>query len=369
EDEAALSGTLPEMHDLPRPEDFDSSVSERNRLRVEDLDFRSDLWQSGAPLGTTDEFEALIANLTQAVDPLSGNDKWKLAAVDAGKYGGAHREPWEQLVTLVRKVHEEAANAQETLVKYGPQLPEGVDPEELQRIATEILGHLEQGGKLGSFALLTHKAWNQFVDTAKVNRARPKQLEHFRALYTLAHLENLRRQLSARWDRQMAPLGAPPSSQMGEEVEKTLMQYCDAIEDCLHWHESTWLPLQQQLADLGFRWEKFLAEQPAVIGAEGELVRIGKAVTNALLPILDSRFNKLKLLQLEEEIRELKSRLKLASRAAKASKVIGHLLKAIQGEDCNAYRDAYERLLELKSRQADLDLRRALLTKLESATP
>jgi very-short-patch-repair endonuclease len=369
EDEAALSGTLPEMHDLPRPEDFDSSVSERNRLRVEDLDLRSDLWQSGAPLGTTDEFEALIANLNQAVDPLSGNDKWKLAAVYAGKYGGAHRQPWEQLVTLVRKVHEEAANAQETLVKYGPQLPEAADPEELQRIAREILGHLEQGGKLGSFALLTHKAWNQFIDLAKVNRAHPKQLEHFRALHTLSHLQNLRRQLSARWDRQMAPLGAPPSSQMGEEVEKTLMQYCDAIEDCLNWHESTWLPLQQQLVDLGFRWEKFLAEQPAVLGAEGELLRLGKAVAEALLLILNSRYQKLRLQQFEEEFRELKSRHKLASRNSRAAKILVHLQKAIHDEDCVAYRDAYEQLLELKSRQADLDLRRTLLSKLESAAP
>src|SRR5215471_8928088 len=360
EDEAALSGPLPEMHDLPRPEDFDSSVSERNRLRMEDLGFRSDLWQLGAPLGTTDEFEALIANLTQAVEPLSGSDKWKLAAVYAGKYGGAHRQPWEQLVTLVHKAHEEAANAQETLVKYGPQVPEAADPEELQRIATEILGHLEQGGKLGSFALLTHKAWSQFVDTAKVNRSRPRTLEHFRALYTDAHLENLRRQLSARWDRQMVPLGTPPSLQMGEEVEKTLMQYCDAIEDCLNWHESTWLPLQQQLADLGFRWEKFLAEQPAVLGAEGELLRLGKAVSDALLPILHSRYQKLRLQQLEEEFRELKSRHKLASRNSRAAKILVHLQKSIHEEDCAAYRDAYDQLLELKSRQADLDLRRAL---------
>src|SRR5947207_15316840 len=98
EDEAALSGPLPEMQDLPRPEDFDAFVSERNRLGMEDLDFRSELWESGAPEGTTEEFEALIANLTQAVAPLCGNDKWKLAAVYAGKYGGAHRQPWEQLV-------------------------------------------------------------------------------------------------------------------------------------------------------------------------------------------------------------------------------------------------------------------------------
>ena len=369
EDEAALSGQLPEMHDLPRVEDFEASVSERNRLDMEDLDFRSDLWQSGAPQNPTEEFEALISNLTQAVEPLSGNEKWKLAAVYAGKYGGAHRQPWEQLVALVRKVHQEAANAQETLVKYGPQLPEATDPEELLRIATEILGHLEQGGKLGSFALLTHKAWNQFIDSAKVNRGRPRLLEHFRALHTLAGLANLRRELSARWNRQMAALGAPPSAQMGEEIEKTLMQYCDAMEDCLSWHECTWLPLQQQLEDLGFRWEKFLAEQPAVMGAEGELLRLGKAVSDALLPILDSRHKKLRLLQLEEEFRELKARHKLASRNSRAAKILVHLQKAIQEQDCGAYREAYDLLLELKSRQADLDHRRALLGKLESAAP
>jgi very-short-patch-repair endonuclease len=369
EDEAALSGSLPEMHDLPRPEDFESSVSERNRLSMEDLDFRSDLWQSGAPQGTPEELEALIANLTQAVEPLSGNEKWKLAAVYAGKYGGAHREPWDQLVSLVRKVHQEAANAQESLVKYGPQLPEAADLEDQQRIAGEILAHLEQGGKLGSFTLLTHKSWNQFIESAKVNHSRPRLREHFRALDKLAHLRNLRRELSMRWDRQVVSLGAPGSTHMGEEVEKTLMQFCDSIKDCLSWHECTWLPLQQQLADLGLRWEKFLAEQPAVIGAEGELIRLGKAVTDALLPVLDSHFQKLRLLQLEEECRELKNRHKLASRSSRVSKVIVHLHKSIHDEDCGAYRDAYDRLLELKSRQADLDLRRALLSKLESAAP
>jgi very-short-patch-repair endonuclease len=41
----------------------------------------------------------------------------------------------------------------------------------------------------------------------------------------------------------------------------------------------------------------------------------------------------------------------------------------VSDEDSGDYRDAYDRLLELKSRQADLDLRRALLTKLESAAP
>src|SRR5713101_6134667 len=369
EDEAELSGHLPELHDLPRPEDFEASVSERNRLGMADLDLRSDLWQSGAPQGSPEELESLAANLTQAVEPLSGKEKWKLGAVYAGKYGGAHRRPWDELVSIVRLVHREAANAQESFLKYGPQLSREHPLEDQERLAGEILAHLENGGKLGSFTLLTHKAWSHFIEVTKVKNARPRLREHFQALRQLSRLMNQRQELAGRWDRQVAALGTLPSSEMVEEVEKTLMQFCDSIENCLGWHEHTWLPLQLQLEDLGFRWEKFLAEQPPVVGADGELVRVGRAVKGSLLPILDSRYKKMKLLQLEEEIRDLKNRLKFAARLAKSSKVISKLLAAVKDEDSNDYREAYERLLELKSRQADLDLRRALLAKLESAAP
>ena len=369
DDENELSGHLPELHDLPSPEDFEASLSERNRLGMEDLDLRSDLWQSGTSQQSPEELETLAANLAQAVEPLSGKEKWKLTAVYAGKYGDVYRQPWDQLVSNVRLVHREAANAQESVVKYGPQLSANLALEDQERIAAEILAHLESGGKLGSIALFTHKSWSQFVEQTRVNGARPRHPEHFHALRQLSRLKTLRKDLAARWDRQVAALGTPHSDEMGEEVEKTLMQFCDAIEDCLRWYEHTWLPLQQQLEDLGFRWEKFLAEQPAVLGPDGELVRIGIAVTDSLLPILDSRFKKLKLVQLNEELRDLKGKLKLDARLAKSSKVIAQLLEAVKEEESRSYRNAYERILALKSRQADLDLRRALIARLETAAP
>src|SRR5438876_634410 len=369
EDESELSGHLPDLHDLPGPEEFEGSLSERNRLSMEDLEFRSDLWLSGVMQGSPEELEVLSASLRQAVEPLSGKEKWKLAAVYAGKYGDAHRVPWDQLVSFVRLVHREAAKSQESFVKHGPHLSDNLSYEDQERIAGEIFAHLDNGGKLGSVTLLTHRAWSQFIEATKVHKIHPRLAEHFLALGRMARLKNLREELSGRWDRQMATLGTPPASEVGEEIEKTLLQYCDSIEECLTWHNHTWRPLQQQLEDLGFRWEKFLAEQPAVVGADGELVRIGKAVNDSLLTILDSRFKKLRLLQLEAEIRDLKGRLKLAARVAKSSKATAKLLAAVSDEDSGEYRDAYERLLELKSRQADLDLRRALLSKLESAAP
>jgi very-short-patch-repair endonuclease len=369
EDEQELLGHLPELHDLPRAEDFEASVSERNRLGVEDLDLPSDLWDSNVTQRTPEEIEELAAALAQAVEPLSGKDKWKLAAVYAGKYGDVHRQPWDQLVSFVRLVHREAANAQESFVKYGPESSGNSAVQEQERVAGEILAHLEEGGKLGSFTLFTHKAWSQFLEQTKVNHARPRAPEHFHALRQFFRLQGLREDLGARWDRQVATLGTSHSGEMGDEVEKTLMQYCSSIEDCLAWQERTWVPLQKRLEENGFRWDKFLAEQPAIVGSDGELARIHIAVTGALLPLLDSRFKKLKLLQLEEESRDLKNQLKLAARVAKASKVIGQLLAAVSDENPNRYREAYERLLELKSKQADLDLRRALLAKLETAAP
>ncbi|MGB7280612.1 MAG: AAA domain-containing protein [Candidatus Acidiferrum sp.] len=369
EDENELSAHLPELHDLPRPEEFEASVSERNRLSMEELDLRSDLWEQSAGQSSPEEIEGLIAALAQAVEPLSGKDKWKLAAVYAGRYGDAYRQPWDQLVSLVRLVHREAANAQESFLKYGPEASKSSALKEQERIASEILAHLESGGKLSSFTLFTHKSWSQFLEQTRVSDTRPRLPEHFHALRQLLRLRGLREDLRTRWDRQVATLGAPHSSEMGEEVEKTLMQYCDSIEGCLVWQERTWLPLQKQLEDAGFGWDNFLAEQPAIVGSDGELTRIHLAVIEALLPILDSRFKKLRLLQLEEEFRDLKNRLKLAARAAKSSKVVGQLLAAVSDEDSNRYREVYERLLELKSKQADLDLRRTLLAKLETAAP
>jgi very-short-patch-repair endonuclease len=369
EDENELSGHLPGLHDLPRADDFAASVSERNRLGTEDLDLRSDLWESTATQNSPEEIEVLSAALVQAVEPLSGKDKWKLAAVYAGKYGDVHRQPWDQLVGFVRLVHREAAKAQESFVKFGPEAIGPSAAKEQESISNEILAHLEEGGKLGSITLFTHKAWSQFLEQTKVNKARPRLPEHFQALRQFFRLKGLREDLGARWDRQVAALGTPHSGEMGEELEKTLMQFCDAIEQCLNWQKNTWLPLQQQLEDLGFQWDKFLAERPAVVGSEGELARIHLAVTDALLPILESLFKKLRLLQLEEEFRDLKSRLKLAARVAKASKVITQLLTGVTDENPNRYREAYEHLLELKSKQADLDLRRTLLAKLETAAP
>jgi len=369
EDEHELAGDLPEVADLPTPEDFEATVRERSRLRLEKLDLRSDLWQPGAARGSEEQIEALAARLTQAVEPLSGKEKWKLAAVYAGKYGATYRQPWDQLVSFIQLVHREAADAQETLLQYGPVLPGNRRPEEQEQIATEILAHLEQGGKLGSFVLWKHKPWEEFVATTRVNGGRPCLTEHFYALRRLCRLKILRQDLAVRWDRQVASLDAAPSSQMGDAIENTLIQFCGPIQGCLAWHELAWAPLQEELKDLGFCWEKFIAEQPVCIGTYGELTRIERAVITALLPILGAHLQKLKLQRIENQLHELSIGLDLAWQNFGSSRVIAGLTDAVNRMDSGSYAEAHARLADVASRRADCDLRHILLNRLESAAP
>jgi very-short-patch-repair endonuclease len=369
QDEHELSGELPDLASVPTPENFEAAVCERDRLRLEDLDLRSDLWQSGIAPGSEQQIEALVAKLIEAVEPLSGKERWKLAAVYAGKYGGSYRQPWDQLVVLVQLVHREAADAQEMLLQYGPALSGYNRLEEQEQIATEILAHLEQGGKLGSFVLWKHKPWAEFVATARVNGGRPRLIEHFQALRQLCRLQVLRQNLALRWDRQAAPLGAAPSNQMGEAVENTLIQFCAPIQDCLRWHELTWAPLQQELEDLGFSWNKFIAEQPVCIGAYGELTRIERAVVTALVPVLAARLEKLRLQSMESQLQELNDRLELARQNFNSSPVIARLADAVRRMDSGSYAEAHARLAEILGRRADFDLRHALLNRIEGVAP
>ncbi len=192
----------------------------------------------------------------------------------AGKYGEVHRQPWDQLVSLVRLVHREAANAQESFVKYGPETTGPSSVKEQERIAGEILAHLEEGGKLGSITLFTHKTWSQFLEQTKVNRTRPRLPEHFQALRRFFRLKGLREDLDARWDRQIAALGAPHAAEMGEETEKTMMQFCDSIEQCLDWQKNTWLELQRQLEEHAFLVGQIPRRTASHCwNAEGELAR------------------------------------------------------------------------------------------------
>src|SRR4029077_7809921 len=116
--ESELSGHLPGPDELPPPADFQDLLLEKARLEKGDHEFRADLWQDGRGPTSAKVLNETAIKLKRSVDVLASSERWKLAAVYAGKNGGPHRESWEKLLALVEQVHLEAAGAQEILIQH-----------------------------------------------------------------------------------------------------------------------------------------------------------------------------------------------------------------------------------------------------------
>jgi very-short-patch-repair endonuclease len=367
--ESELSGQLPGPGELPSPADFEELLRERTRLEHTNPEFRSDLWRRDKGHVSADSLKEIAIKLQRAGGVLATSERWKLSALYAGKNGGPHRETWEKLLSLIEQVQLEAAGAQEILIQHATTLADESLLEQQEQTATEIHGHLRTGGGLGFFSLLTHRRWKQFIRTTRVDGDEPKLADHFLAASKFSRVKLFRKNLAVRWDRQMAPLGASASAEMGTEIEKAAIQFCGPIRDCLAWYSQIWSPVEKELREAGFLWDKFLSEQPVVVGDDGELRRLRSAVADSLPPILAARGDHLKWCEINQKLAELRERLTVAVRSFPGSHTIVSLLAAVESLDSKAYRRGHTRLLELHELRWSLQRRNVLLARLESAAP
>ena len=366
--ETEVSGNLPSASELPAPADFEDLLVEKIRLEQSDHELRADLWQSGGPASAS-ALKELGSTLNQSVAVLASNERWKLAAVYAGKNGSPHRETWEKLLALVEQVHFEAGSTQELLIQHETKLADDSRLEQHEQIATEIHGHLRSGGNLGFFSLLTHRRWKRFIQTTVVDGSSPRLPDHFLAASKFSRLKLLRRNLATRWDRQMAPLGARRSAEMGTEIEKDAIQFCGPIRDCLAWHSQVWSPVERKLKDFGFLWDQFLSEQPMVVGEQVELMRLHRAVRDSLPPILAARCKHLRWVEINQTIANLREGLAIARKSFMDSRTVASLREAVDSQDSKAYRRAHTRLVEMHELRRKLQRRNILLAQLETAGP
>lgn len=366
EDEIELSAALPKPDEIPTPEELDRLAEEHARLAGIDLTFRADLWNREPSTGRAGDLESLAERLRHAIAPLTEDPKWRLVAVMAGRTGGPHRETWDNLVSLINEVRNQAASVQEGLLRYAPTLSDQIPLEEQKRIVDEVIGHFESHRSLGRMTLLMHPGWKRFVRETRVGGGPPRTVEHFYALRDLVRLRNLRLQLAGRWDRQLANLGASASAEMGERVEDVCAQFIPLIIDCLDWHERVWEPLERELQNLSFRWDAFLGEQPPKISPYGDLLRLRDAVLDPLHKVLTARADAVRWCCLEGKLKALERTLNLTGGGERMARVADRLLEAVSRLEPAAYREAFQRLVDLQSRRTDLECRRALLRQLES---
>ncbi len=364
-DEQEAKGLSLQPTQIVSPTDFKKLVDESKQLEGKLTDNLSHLWRetkNSEPEGLL----LLSQRIQRAIAIIEEDSHWSLEVIAAGWDGGAAHEVWQDLISLVERLVEQAVNAQKILIEYEPSFTFELGKEdEIEGLLVEIHQYILAGGNLSSFKLLTTKRkWKGIIDKSLVNGGPPVKSEHFEALLCQVRLEKARLKLVARWKRQF-PEG-PATHELGKAPEQLCSQYCTTISRYLEWSKKQWEPLLLELSQWGLLWDEFMSNVPVQIGTHGRLMRLKSAVLEHLPEVLTAQADLLLQEKLEKSFASLQAVLEAQDQSVK---VIRELTEAVHGRNPLLYRTAFERLVELKLKEDAVVLRRKLLMQLETTAP
>jgi very-short-patch-repair endonuclease/superfamily I DNA/RNA helicase len=362
-DEQEMGLLLPETSKLVPPIEFEDLIRNQKQLLSESVGWRQDLWQG---TGSLESFQALQKRLAREVEPLRNLNRWQMAATVSGYDGGVRQQVWSDLIQEIEQAQLISANAQLHILKFDPFIPPNCLPESVDKVLDE---YLSSGGKLNRLKLLIHRDWQILLTEAKVNGKSPEKQEHFEALRYAVQMQKIRANLAGRWQRQMVILGEPEVAVFGPEPERNLYQYVEPMRNALQWYASTWMPLENELKKQGFQWETFLSEMPINRHEYGNFLRIYTAVMEKLPPVIKAEGQRRLYTQNNAKLLEMERSLEQVGTTTNRADVVQRLYFAVKNQNAEAYREAFEKLTSLHTKQQLFQQRRTLIATLERVAP
>jgi very-short-patch-repair endonuclease len=370
EDEAEISGVLPDPSSLPTAADFEMQAAIRAELLDENREPNVRYWPGESEIQVPEELEHALAGVIDAVEALPVREPWKMAVALAGLRGGGHREPWEQLARIVSEAQQQSAAAQVYLAQHSPKLSSIVSVDEQLGVFREIVDRLKRGKKLSGTRVFLKSAWKRVLGSVSVGERSPATLEHFEALEVAASLERTRQSLRERWDAQVKAHKGPAAADLAGEIEHSLGMLMPVLASFLNWHGERWLVALNRLSDLGFSWEAFERDQPLPGGDGSELTRVyqssGQPLVEAIRPKLARlRWDKIGAAQ-ERAFTFLGQHERIHGNLPPVAQDV---LRAIRALSPQAYEVALRRLSQLWASRSLQAERQTLLSRLASAAP
>jgi len=351
---------LPDLAVLPSPLEIQKLFRGENQPEP----VRKELWPTELGPDAPAQLAEIATLIEAAVSASRIELPWHLASLHAGFKGGATREPWDRLISLVASTEALAASAREHSVQHAPYVELLADEAELLSVNRELLQHVQSGKGLGALALMLKPRFREYLSYATVGGRRPELPAHFEALEHYLKVRQARRELAKRWDR----LLDGTSEELGSPLEVKARQALPLVESQLSWYTQHGAPLVERLARLGFDWNALLTERAQPDGPHGEILRLRESVRTRLASEIRGKAQQLRNESAEERLARVVGEL-AASRSDHAEAPRAALVRAIETRDEHAYRSAHERVVVLTEKRQDLELRADLLRRLEEVAP
>ncbi|HUA37607.1 MAG TPA: AAA domain-containing protein [Candidatus Sulfopaludibacter sp.] len=368
-DERELKAGRPDLALLPTPAAFRELMEEISALSAQNLRYREELWNGAAAPDNLAEFDRMLSRATKAIEFLKDSAPWQLEAVQAGRDGDGARHVWDSFVELIENSWREVQECHTQVMTHGPRVDDQRPPRELLPIVDEIIRYIESGKSFGRLTRLTRPHCHQFITTVRAGNRPPalNQPVPFRAVRALLRMQIVREELVERWARQISAGGGPPAEQLTDQPEKVAHGFVPTIQNCLDWHKTTWLALEEDFARLGFHWQNYLESTPPETGANAALRRLRTAVAGELETILKARAGRLREKHLERVWAAWLAALPEGDPPEAAA--TQELRKALREASPTGYEEAFEELVRLRNLEPDLASRRTLLARLQVQAP
>jgi very-short-patch-repair endonuclease/Cdc6-like AAA superfamily ATPase len=369
EDERQLNGTRPDLTPFPSPAEFECVVKEKEQLATQDLRYGAQFWRDTGVAPDLCAFERMLEMAGKAIEFFKDSAAWQLAAIQAGRDGEPSRRAWDGLADFIDEAWREIHECHALVMEHGPSLNDPRPARVLRPLVDEILEHVAEGGRLNVLTRLTKPQWTALVQSIRINgnTVDMTQIAPLRATRALLHIAVLREELGGRWERMMTSGGAASFSELGNHPEDACRGFVGQIRACLEWHQTSWKPLEEQFAELGFDWPAYLASTAPEVGNDAELRRLRSAVVGDLVRILQARTNYLRLHHLQERLAAWQQ---LAPQRSDSEAITTRLLReAIAISDATAYRTAFDELARLKMLEPEQQQRNQTLDTLAQVAP
>ncbi len=136
------------------------------------------------------------------------------------------------------------------------------------------------------------------------------------------------------------------------------------LESALRWQQDVWKPLEEQLEQVGFDWDAFLATQPQQLGPYGRLLRLRDTVLGPLQGVFETR----RLWLWKDETQRTLDK-QIEDLAGFKGLIACKLWEATKQQEPAAYEDVFSRLTKLREKTKVAKERSELLQKLAETAP
>ena len=358
---------LPDITSLPSERQFKVMLSEYNNLTTTDLTIGQERWNTPGQ-GSSETLAQLLLDLSIEFSDELRQQSWRPFAIVAGIHGGTAKEVWEKLIEQINAAAE-AQGKHALMLHHQPKLASGMPVAIQKKVLVEICEHIENGGKLGFFNLVTRGEWKQFIKTATVSAGEPNHPDHFAALRALVELEYARELVQPLWDQLIGLHIQQPFASLGMMPEQSCRALIPEMQRCLEWHDRVWKPLAERLVAEGVKLNDLFGLIPRHASQITEYQVIEKLGLSMLPSLMTLEIGRRKLTECEAGIAEIERLVLSLDPTENNTGCLGRIVSALRARESAAYDTALEYARRLQVVKPLVAERSELLKRLELVAP